>query len=280
MSRAFRVVFCCGLLLTLAVARPPLIAQSPIQYVYDQIGRLIAVIDPSGDTATYTYDAVGNILSIGRHASSAISVISFTPASGPIGTVVTIRGTGFSATANQNTVTFNGTGATVSAASDTQLTVTVPGGATTGTISVTSPAGSDSSASAFTVTTSTAPTITSFTPSIGVAGTSVTITGTNFETTALKNRLKLNATGTAASSSSSTSITTAAPSSASSGHITVTTPNGSVTSSGDFFIAPYPFVASDVIYTGRMGFNDPEAAAISTAAKWAWSCLMRPLDTV
>src|SRR5689334_5659266 len=43
-----------------------LAAQSPIQYVYDEIGRLIAVIDRSGDTATYTYDAVGNILSIGR----------------------------------------------------------------------------------------------------------------------------------------------------------------------------------------------------------------------
>jgi YD repeat-containing protein len=66
MPRPFRVVFCLGLLLTFAAADPPLTAQSPIQYVYDEIGRLIAVIDRSGDTATYTYDAVGNILSIGR----------------------------------------------------------------------------------------------------------------------------------------------------------------------------------------------------------------------
>src|SRR5258708_203089 len=35
-------------------------AQSGIQYFYDELGRLIAVVDPSGDTATYTYDAVGN----------------------------------------------------------------------------------------------------------------------------------------------------------------------------------------------------------------------------
>jgi len=32
-------------------------AQTSIQYVYDALGRLRAVTDPNGDTATYTYDA-------------------------------------------------------------------------------------------------------------------------------------------------------------------------------------------------------------------------------
>ena len=56
-------------------------AQSAIQYVYDDLGRLIGVVDPGGDTATYQYDAVGNILSTGRHSSTQVSIISF---SGPI----------------------------------------------------------------------------------------------------------------------------------------------------------------------------------------------------
>ena len=62
-------------------------------YVYDDAGRLTAVIDPTGDTAIYNYDAVGNLLSITRQASSTLSVLDFTPKSGPVGTTVTIYGT-------------------------------------------------------------------------------------------------------------------------------------------------------------------------------------------
>jgi len=40
----------------------PLWAQSNVQYVYDALGRLTQVIDPSGNVATYNYDAVGNLL--------------------------------------------------------------------------------------------------------------------------------------------------------------------------------------------------------------------------
>jgi YD repeat-containing protein len=253
--------------LLVALAAAPLVAQSAIQYMYDEIGRLIAVVDPGGDTATYTYDAVGNLLEIERFASTTVSVISFTPPSGPVGTTVKVRGTGFSTTPASNTVTFNGTGATVSAATATQLTVTVPSGATTGTIAVTAPGGSATSATAFTVTTSSAPTITSFTPSIGVAGTSVSITGTNFETTALKNRLQFNLTSMAASSSTSTSISTAAPTNTASGPIKVSTAFGQAVSTDDFFVAPYPYVAADVVDTGRMGYNDAEAVGITTATK-------------
>ena len=52
---------------------------------------------------------------------------------GIIGTEVTITGTGFSTTATDNTVKFNGTTATVSGATNTSLVVTVPTGTTTGT---------------------------------------------------------------------------------------------------------------------------------------------------
>jgi YD repeat-containing protein len=100
--------------------------QSSIKYVYDELGRLIAVTDPAGDTVRYTYDAGGNILSISRQSSSTLSLITFTPGTGPVGTSVTIYGTGFSTTPSQNTVTFNGVTATVSASTATQITTTVP----------------------------------------------------------------------------------------------------------------------------------------------------------
>jgi YD repeat-containing protein len=78
-------------------------------YVYDDAGRLKAVIDPTGNTAIYNYDAVGNLLSITNQASSVLALIDFTPKSGPVGTTVTLYGTAFSATPASNTVEFNGT---------------------------------------------------------------------------------------------------------------------------------------------------------------------------
>ena len=79
----------------------------------------------------------------------APTVSGFTPTSGPVGTVVTLTGAGFTGV---TAVAFNGTPAvTFSAASDTQITATVPPGATSGAIAVTTPGGSASSATSFTV---------------------------------------------------------------------------------------------------------------------------------
>ena len=58
------------------------------------------------------------------------TISNFSPSSGPIGTSVTITGTGFNTTASNNIVFFGATKATVTAASATSLTVTVPAGAT------------------------------------------------------------------------------------------------------------------------------------------------------
>jgi len=78
----------------------------------------------------------GNTISV-LQQSTAITITSFSPASGVIGSSVTITGTGFSTTANQDIVFFGATQATVTAASTTSLTVTVPTGATYQYISVT-----------------------------------------------------------------------------------------------------------------------------------------------
>ncbi len=118
----------------------PLWAQSgaSVQYVYDALGRLTTVVDPSGNVATYNYDAVGNLLSITRSTTSpsGLAIFSFSPGQGSVGQTVTIQGQNFSATPSSNTVKFNGTSATVTAATTNSLTTTVPSGATTGPICV------------------------------------------------------------------------------------------------------------------------------------------------
>jgi uncharacterized repeat protein (TIGR03803 family) len=76
------------------------------------------------------------------------TVVSFSPPSGPVGTPVTITGTGLM---QATKVTFNGKSAAITVNSDTQITATVPTGATTGNIMVMTPGGSAISATSFTV---------------------------------------------------------------------------------------------------------------------------------
>lgn len=87
--------------------------------------------------------------------STPPTITSFTPGSGPVGTTVTITGTNFSATPANNTVSFNGVVAIVTASTSTSITVTVPSGATTGKITVTVAGNTATSAADFTVTTAT-----------------------------------------------------------------------------------------------------------------------------
>src|SRR2546422_32958 len=108
-------------------------------------------------------------------APPAPTLTSFTPTSGPVGTSVTISGTNFT---GATAVTFNGVSASFPVTSATAIQATVPPGATTGPLSVTTPGGTATNTTNFTVIP--APTITSFTPTSGPVGASVTLSGTNF----------------------------------------------------------------------------------------------------
>jgi large repetitive protein len=81
--------------------------------------------------------------------SIAPTISSFTPTSGPVGTSVTITGAHFS---GAKAVKFNGVAApSITIVSDTSIKATVPTGATTGPISVTTAAGTGTSSTNFTV---------------------------------------------------------------------------------------------------------------------------------
>ena len=198
-----------------------------------------------------------------------MTIFTFLPAGGPVGTVVTIHGTGFSATPGQNAVTFNGTAATVSSATTTKLVVTVPAGATTGTIGVTAPGGSAASANVFTVGPLNVPTITGFTPMAGVAGTSVTINGTNFDPVPANDQTRFNKSLAVVTGATPTALTAVVPPSTGSGRITATTPLGTAVSANDFFIAPPPYTVADLSFTSRISYGTAVTVPISTAGKIA-----------
>ena len=99
-------------------------------------------------STTYYYRAVGqnsagtqraSILSFTTSAAvpTVVTFADFSPKSGPIGTTVTITGSNFSTIPPNNIVYFGAVRATVSSATSTSLTVTVPVGATYAPITVT-----------------------------------------------------------------------------------------------------------------------------------------------
>jgi hypothetical protein len=162
------------------------------------------------------------------------TITNFNPTSGGVGTSVTITGTNFSTTPTNNVVAFNGTAATVTASTATSITTTVPVGTTTGLVTVTVAGQTATSSSNFTIVPP--PTITNFNPTSGIAGASVTITGTNFSATPANNIVMFNATTATVTASTATSITTTVPSGATSGPITVTVGGQTGTSSSNFTV--------------------------------------------
>jgi len=110
----------------------------------------------SSDVVRYTSKEGSNKPSLIIQTSEAPqptlpSISSFNPTSGEVGVEVTITGENFSGTIS---VKFNGVAATVfNVDSDEQIRVTVPSGATTGKLGVTTPNGTATSASNFTVNT-------------------------------------------------------------------------------------------------------------------------------
>ncbi len=167
------------------------------------------------------------------NAAPGPTITGFTPTAGPISTKVTINGTGF---AGVSSVKFNGKTAAFNVLSSTQLTANVSFGATTGKITITTPAGTATSATDFIVVSK--PTVTGFTPSSGVPGTTVVITGTNFDTASAVAFNGVVWVGATFTINSPTQITATVPSAATTGKIKVTNPAGVAYSVGAFVVPP------------------------------------------
>ena len=166
------------------------------------------------------------------------TITSFSPPSGPVGTSVTINGTGFTGASDVmfNNLTVGAGNFTVN--SNIKITATVPVGASTGLITVVGLGGPANSATAFTVTSGPLPTITSFTPTSGAVGTLVTVNGTNFTASAV---VKFNGvTGTGFIFKSATKVKANVPAGATTGPISVTTTSGTAASATNFTVPSGP----------------------------------------
>ncbi len=209
---------------------------------------------PSGVTTTttgpITINAQGGPVSSPSSFMVTPAISSFSPTSGGTGTVVTITGTSFT---GATAVKFAGTTAAFNVTNDSQISATVPSGATNGTLAVTTPGGTGTSSGSFTVLPP--PSITSFTPGGGAVGTAVTITGTNFGATQGTSTVKFNgitaAPASPASNWSNTSITVLVPANATIGPITLTTSTGVGTSGTNF--VPAPVISSFAPTSGVTG---------------------------
>jgi cytochrome c peroxidase len=183
-----------------------------------------------------TFSGPINTVAIGPTATDdiiafleGISFSPFAPTFGPVGTGVTITGTAFT---GATAVSFNGVAATFTVSPSGTITTTVPAGATTGPITVTTPgSGPLKTTTRFTVT----PAITSFAPANAPVGTGVTITGTNFSGATAVSFHGAAATFTV---SNSGTVTTTVPAGATTGPVTVTTLDGTATSAASFTVTP------------------------------------------
>jgi uncharacterized repeat protein (TIGR03803 family) len=111
---------------------------------------MTAVVPASGTTGAVTVTTPSGALKSKQIFKLLPVILSLKPTSGPVGTQVTIVGTGLT---GATTVTFGGVKATVfTVNSGTQVTATVPAGALTGKIKITTAGGTATSSGTFTVT--------------------------------------------------------------------------------------------------------------------------------
>ena len=192
------------------------------------------------------------------------TITSFVPSNAPAGAWVKITGQNFTGASG---VSFGGVAATTFVVTNnTTIGALVPIGAVTAPITVTTPAGSVSSATLFFG----APVITGFSPTHGLPGTNVTIYGTN-----LLGATAVRFNGLDAGSIVATNngfIRATVPASAQAGPITVVAPGGTITSLNNFILdysdlgvnsvaSPVPiFVGSNLTYTVTVTNSGPADA--------------------
>lgn len=227
----------------------------------------VAVLNPQRAAFSPTQFKVG---ASSPPPPAAPTISSFTPASGPVGTRITVTGSGLTGISSARIGSSRSTAVTVS--NSTQLSFLVPAGATSGTITIANATSSAVSSARYTVTGVTAPppAITGFSPASGSVGTVVTVTGSGLSTATSAGIGSSVATSVSVTSDSQLSFVV--PAAASSGSIVISTAAGSVTSAGSFTVtavSPPPGGAMGATAAARLlsqgSFGGSPASVASTA---------------
>lgn len=245
-------------------------------------------------TSSFPIDATGSAThdddELARYGSSAVITVScipaasptidtISPSSGPMagGPSATITGTNFSATAANNIVKFGSNAATVTAATSTQLTVTVPAGATGAVnVSVEVDGLTAISNNAYTYL---PPTLSGISPASGptAGGTAVTITGTNFSTTPANNIVKFGSATATVNNATATQLTvTTAASTAGTANVSVTVGSETATLSNAYTYVGPPVTGPVSATVGTGSSSNPITLALSGDAATSVSVVTEP----
>ncbi len=223
-----------------------------------ELSKLLGAVDQGAWTLTSVtaINDKGQIVGTGNHngltrgflltpGTTTAATNSFLPVVGPVGTQLTLNGSGYTGTVG---VKFNGTAATFTVISDSQITTVVPAGATTGLIAVTTLAGTSQTATNFRVLYP--PNILDFTPNTGPVGTKVTLTGSNL---AAVTGVQFNGVNASFTLGTGTQITTNVPVGATTGPIVVANADGKFTTTTSFTVIPAPTIVSFTPQYGPVG---------------------------
>jgi hypothetical protein len=221
-------------------------------------------IVPSGSTSGHiAVTTAGGAATSSGSFSITPTISSIGPTSGIVGSTFNVTGTGL---LGVTAAKVGRVSAGLVVTSDTSVTVTVPSGASTAVVSLVGPGGTASSASKFTVIPP--PAISSLSPKNAAEGATVTVTGTNMSGLSA---VTLNGVSVPFSNVTSTGFKFTVPSNASSGHIGVTTPQGSTSSSGSLGIiptiasfAPMSGIVGSTFNVTGTGFNGLLAATVNS----------------
>jgi RHS repeat-associated protein len=209
------------------------------------------------------------------------SITGLSPTSGPVGTQVTINGTGFGASQGSSTISFNGVNATVinNGWTDTQITALVPTTAGSGPVKVIEGGVASNTNYNFLVP---APRITSLSPVSGVVQTQVTVNGSGFTGNLGSNTISFSGVSATIVTWNDTQIVAKVPTGATTGPVKANV-NSQVSNQDIEFIVPSPVVtalsptigpAGTQVTISGSGFGPPQGTVTfnaQNAAVSSWS---------
>lgn len=174
---------------------------------------------------------------------NTIKIDNFTPASATAGATITLTGYNLPTTPTGVTASIGGVNADIVSVDGSGIKIKVPTGIPTSSIAV-SYKGLTLKPDNDLVVGSLA--LTSFTPTSGIAGSTVTITGTGFSQTLSKNLVKFNGVVAEVTAATSTTLTVKVPSGTAPGKISVAIGTVTITSATDFTYIPLSITTTTV----------------------------------
>jgi hypothetical protein len=215
--------------------------------IMDLRDTAIKVLAPAGGTSgMIAVQHSGQKMDVGQYTFQSLSIATMSPANGPAGTNISIRGMGFSSLEAPAKVFVNDKEAIVTAVSDTLLVAAIPTAAGSGKVKVVV-AGKEVSGPDFLFQN-----IAALKPMTGGVGTSVKITGEGFNTDPLQNHVAFNGKAAKVLSAEGSSLVVEAPEGVSTGPVSVTI-NGQQTVGSNFTVIPPPVVTAAAPLSGPVG---------------------------